>query len=117
MNLHVGVTDDGVSIRLRNSCNIFNWIQIDGVLSADRPHHVLFTWAGGLISTWVDGVLVGRHELPWGDFQRWNVNYETVIGSEFGGERAFDGTIYSVTMWDGRLSDDEIVRRSTLVPD
>lgn len=116
MNLHVGVTDDGVSIRLRNSCNIFNWVQVDDVLDADRPHHVLFTWAGGLISTWVDGVLVGRDELPWGDFERWNVNYETVIGAEFGGGQAFDGTIYSVTMWDGRLSDDEIVRRSTLVP-
>lgn len=116
MNLHVGVTDDGVSIRLRTSCNIFNWVQIDDVLQADRPHHVLFTWTGGRISTWIDGVLVGRDELPWGDFQRWNVNYETVIGAEVDGGRAFDGTIYSVTMWDGALSDDEIVRRSTVVP-
>jgi VanZ family protein len=116
MNLHVGVSDDDVSIRLRNSCDIFNWIQIDDVLEVDRPHHVVFTWAGGLLSTWVDGVVVGRDELPWGDFDRWNVNYATVIGAEFGGGRAFDGTIYSVTMWDGALSDDEIVRRSTLVP-
>jgi hypothetical protein len=117
MNLHIGVTDDGVSVRLRNSCNIFNWVQIDDVLQADRPHHVLFTWAGGVISTWVDGVLVGRDDVPWGDFQRWNTNYDTVIGAESYGGRAFDGTIYSVTMWDGALSDDDIVRRSTLVPD
>ena len=117
MNLHVGVIDDGLTIRLRNSCNIFNLVQVDDVLHADRPHHVLFTWAGGLLSTWVDGVLVGRQEVPWGDFERWNQNYETVIGAEFGGERAFDGTIYSVTMWDGALSDDEIMRRATAVPD
>lgn len=116
VNVHVGVTDDGISIRLRNSCDIFNWIQIDDVLTADRPHHVVFTWSAGRISTWVDGTRVSRVEVPWGDFDRWNGNYRTVIGGEFGGGRAFSGTIYSVTMWDGALSDEEIVRRAALVP-
>lgn len=108
VNMHLGVQGDDVTVRLRTSCDLFNEVIASDVLEADRLHHAAFTWQGGEVVIWVDGVVEARKRFDWGDLDRWDGNYPIVVGDEAIGGRLFDGTIRAVSIWDGALSGAEI---------
>lgn len=116
MNLHVGIEGNGVSVRLRTSCNIFNWVIATDVIEAHRPQHVAFTWQQARLAVWVNGEEVLATDNPWGDFARWDPEFDIIVGDEKGGGRGFDGVVYSVTMWNAALDEASIVGRSADVP-
>lgn len=116
VNFHLGLDRDDLSIRLRTECELFNSVQVDDVIVAERLHHVVVTWSNGALETWVDGARADRTELPWGDFSAWDSNFDLVIGDELGGGRQFVGRIESVTMWDRALDDDVIAERGAVPP-
>lgn len=116
VNVHLGVEGDGLSVRLRTSCELFRSVKIPDVLSADEPQHVVVTWSAGELVTYLDAVEVSRVELPWGKLDAWDPTYRALVGNEVGGERPFEGEVFSVTMWDAALSPDEIAQRWQLGP-
>ena len=116
VNVHVGIEGDDLSVRLRTSCDIFNSVIVDDVVRADRPQHVLVTWSAGSITSWANGTKVSQVTPGWGDFVRWDANHQIIVGDEVGGGRRFDGTVYSVTMWDAALSVAEIEARAARFP-
>jgi hypothetical protein len=109
VDFHLGVEDDGLSVRLRTSCDIFNSIVVPDVVVAGTRHRAVVTWGGGSLDVWVDGRLEQSVSLPWGDLERWDPTYPIIVGDEEGGGRRFDGTVYSVTMWDRALDESDIV--------
>ncbi|MEM8748007.1 MAG: VanZ family protein [Actinomycetota bacterium] len=113
VNVHVGVTDDDLSVRLRTSCEWFNNIQVDDVVESGVAHTVVVTWGGGVLETWVDGESVDRSELDWGDLSSWDPTFAVVVGNEVSGDRPFVGDVSSITMWDRALSPSMITARLT----
>ena len=109
VNFHVGLEGDDLSIRLRTSCELFNSVLVRDVVQADTVHRVDVTWGSGELAVWVDGVEETSETLPWGDFERWDASYPIVVGDESGGGRRFDGSVYTVTMWDHALDEAFIV--------
>jgi uncharacterized membrane protein len=116
VNLHVGIENDDLSVRLRTSCELFTWVQVDDIVRAGRAQHAVVTWSAGVLSTWANGVLVNETVPRWGDFERWDPDARIIVGDEAGGGRRFDGTVYSVTMWDAALGDTVIKARATATP-
>ncbi len=109
VNLHLGVERDGISVRLRTSCDIFNSIVVPDVVTSGVRHRVVVTWGAGSLDVWIDAARVESAALPWGDLDRWDPTYPITVGDEVGGGRRFEGSVYAVTMWDRRLDDDAVV--------
>ena len=108
VNFHVGLERNDLSIRLRTSCELFNSVVVPDVVLADTVHRVAVTWGGGTLDVWVDAVKVTSTPLPWGDLERWDPTYPIIVGDEAGGGRRFDGSVYSVVMWD-RVIDETLI--------
>jgi hypothetical protein len=109
VNFHVGLEHDDLSIRLRTSCELFNWVIVPDVVRVDTVQRVDVTWGAGTLEVWVDAVKVLSTSLPWGDLERWDPTYRILVGDEVGGGRQFDGTVYSVTMWDQALDEQSLL--------
>ncbi len=116
VNVHVGVDGDSLSVRWRTSCEWFNQLLVPAVIEPGDPQHVVVNWSGGVLETWVDGVLANQTAMPWGDLSAWDPDFQIAIGDEVGGRRAFGGTVHSVTMWDRALSGDVIAERGGVPP-
>jgi hypothetical protein len=108
VNVHLGLEQDDLSVRFRTSCDVFNSVVVPDVITAGAFHRVVVTWGAGTLDIWVDEVRRESVALPWGDLDRWNPNFPIIVGDEAGGGRRFDGSVYSVTMWD-RVLDDPIL--------
>ena len=104
VDFHIGLERDDLSVRMRTSCDLFNQVIVPDVVTAGTRHRVVVTWGAGTLGVWVDGVNVERATVPWGDLERWDPTYPIVVGDEAGGGRRFDGSVYSVTMWDRALA-------------
>lgn len=116
VNFHLGLEEDGLSVRLRTSCEVFNWIIVPDVVRADIWHRVVVTWGAGVLEVWVDGVREWSASLPWGDLERWDPTYHIIVGDEAGGGRRFEGSVRSVTMWDRVLDESFIVADARASP-
>ena len=112
VNFHLGLEHDDLRVRLRTSCEIFNEITVPDVVGAGSRHRAVVTWGAGILDVWMDGVKVRSTSLAWGDLDRWDSSFPITIGSEARGGRRFDGSVYSVTMWDRALDDSSIVAQS-----
>ena len=108
VNFHVGLERNHLSIRLRTSCELFNSVVVPNVVQANTVHRVAVTWGAGTLDVWVDTVKVSSTALPWGDLERWDPTYPIIVGDEAGGGRRFDGSVYSVVMWD-RVIDETLI--------
>jgi hypothetical protein len=113
VDFHLGVEDDDLTVRLRTSCDIFNSIVVPDVVMAGIRHRVVVTWGGGVLDVWVDAVQVQSVSLPWGDLERWDPTYPIIVGDEEGGGRRFDGSVFSVTIWDRALDESTIAADPT----
>ena len=120
MNLHLGVRDDDLVVRLRTACERFRWLRIPNVLEADVPVHVVVTWSAGELVTFVDAEEVSRVVLPWGELDAWDPSFTIRVGAEVddgvGDDKVFVGEVFSVTMWDAALSSEDIALRRRLGP-
>lgn len=116
VNVHVGVDGNSLSVRWRTSCEWFNEVAVPAVIEPGDPQHVVVNWSGGVLETWVDGVVVDQATVSWGDLAAWDPGFEIMIGDEVGGGREFGGTVYSVTMWDRALDKAAIAERSAVLP-
>lgn len=109
VDFHLGLEQDDLTVRLRTSCDLFNEVVVPDVVTADARHRVVVTWGSGRLDVWVDGEKVKSATLPWGGLGRWDPTYPIVVGDEADGGRRFDGSVYSVTMWDRVLAEVDIV--------
>ncbi len=111
-NFQISLERNDLRIRLRTACKRFNAVVAPDVVRADTVHRVDVTWGAGTLEVWVDAVKVKSTSLPWGDLTSWNPTYSIVVGDTAGGGRRFDGSVYSVTMWDRALGETFIVANS-----
>lgn len=107
VNLHVGQQRDGLSLRLRRSCDVV-WTTVFGVFTDTDPHLVAVTIGHGRLVVAVDGVVRAVRGLGVVDFVSWADEYRLIIGNEFDSSRLFEGTISSVGIYDVALSSGEL---------
>jgi hypothetical protein len=109
VDVHLGLERNDLSVRLRTSCDFFNQVVVPDVVTASARHRVVVTWGAGSLDVWVDGAKATSETLPWGDLERWDPTYPVLVGDEADGGRRFDGSVYSVTMWDRALTEADIL--------
>ncbi len=101
VNLHVGVDDDALSVRIRTVCDYFNWIEIPGIFTeAERPLSLAVTYTRGQGAVYADGELVAEFAIRDGELSTWNDDYHLTIGNEADGSRPFEGLIGEVAIYD-----------------
>ena len=105
VNVHLGLDNGLVSVRLRNSCQTSHWLQfLPEEPIADGEAHVLAaTYAGGLVRVFLDGNEIGRADVGDGTFENWDDSFPLVLSNEATRDRPFVGTIFAVEIYDVAL--------------
>jgi VanZ family protein len=98
INFHLGQEGTQASVRFRNGPNSVQSMLVDDVFTeTDRPYHLVTWWDDGTMHLAVDGVEVASEEvgrnLDW-----WADWFDMVVGNESTLNRAFDGTMFELTI-------------------
>lgn len=104
-NFTLGQLGEELLLRLRTSDTPVNGADVSlGRITSERPHHVVVSYAPGLLQAWIDGERSVTSDFIQGDFFHW-VARVLVIGAEATGEAPWRGTIRGVALYD-RVFDD-----------
>jgi mono/diheme cytochrome c family protein len=77
---------------------------------ATRLSHVVYTRAkAGVARFYIDGKIVTEGEIG-GELSRWDEGFRLAIGDEFGGQRAWLGTLHLIAVFDRALTSAEVGR-------
>lgn len=113
-NLTVGQSADALVVRLRTTETDWNaaedQVEIPGVFTDTRRHHLVVTHDGNWFSVYVDGHLRRRAAGPPGSYAAWNFTYPLLLGNEKGGERPWRGRFDGMAFFDRALSPAQVAQ-------
>jgi hypothetical protein len=104
VNVHLGIEERSISFRVATDCDFFNWTLSDDVLLEGDLHHVVATYRPGSIVIHLDGEPLVTAAVPVGYLDGWDAGYHLHLGDEATGDRAFEGTLEEVAIFDEALS-------------
>lgn len=105
-NLHLGVHDGQLSVRLRTACQPRLWVTA-GSLSTE-PTHAAVTFDEGEVTIYLDGQPVSELRLVRPAIDGWRQDLPLVIGNVGSLNRGFRGTIRSVSLRDTAVDADGV---------
>jgi hypothetical protein len=116
LNFYVGQNSDRLVFRLRTSETGPRGEEVElGVIEADRPYHVVVSFARGVLSCHIDGRQVLQSPQFTGDLSDWNDRAQLLFGDEWQGvDRQWNGLLEGVAIYDRKISEDEIAKKSDL---
>ncbi len=116
LNFYVGQNSDRLVFRLRTTETGPRGEEVElGVIEACRPYHVVISFARGVLSCHIDGQLVLQSPQFNGNLSDWNDRAKLLFGDEWQGvERQWNGLLEGVAIYDRKISQDEINRKSEL---
>lgn len=113
-NLTVGQSADALVVRLRTTETDWNaaedQVEVQGVFTDTRRHHLVIAHDGLQFSVYVDGRLRRRVAGPGGSYAAWNFTYPLLLGNEKGGERPWSGRLDGVAFYDRGLSPAQVAQ-------
>ena len=99
VNVHVGQEGRSLSIRLRATCNEFNWTTVPNVFTSTRDTvDVALTFGDRTERVYVGGAPVAAWRLR-GTLGNWDPTFPLVVGNEATLDRAFVGDVYDVRVY------------------
>jgi hypothetical protein len=119
LNFYVGQNSDRLVFRLRTSETGPRGEEVDlGVIEAGRPYHVVVSFARGVLSCHIDGRQVLQSPQFSGDLSNWNDRAKLLFGDEWEGvDRQWNGLLEGVAIYNRKITDEEISRKSALYRD
>ena len=102
VNVHLGQEGTALSVRVRARCGDFNWTVVPDVFTTRRPVHVAVTFAGRVQRVFVQGRNVDAQRFA-GRLGAWNPAYPLAVGNEVTMDRAWDGDVFDVAIYDEAL--------------
>ena len=111
---------DLYDIRLRTTNTTSNGIPSlssdAGSLTTELTHIVFTRNAGGLATTYINGIKAASHKVD-GDFSNWNKNYRLALANEITRNRPWLGEYYLVALYNRALDVDEVSQNFAAGPD
>ena len=99
VNVHVGQEGRSLSIRLRATCNEFNWTTVPNVFTSTRDTvDVALTFGDRTERVYVGGAPVAAWRLR-GTLDNWDPTFPLVVGNEATLDRAFVGDVFDVRVY------------------
>jgi hypothetical protein len=119
LNFYVGQNSDRLVFRLRTSETGPRGEEVDlGVIEVGRPYHVVVSFARGVLGCHIDGRQVLQSPQFSGDLSNWNDRAKLLFGDEWEGvDRQWNGLLEGVAIYDRKITDEEISRKSALYRD
>lgn len=114
-NFTLGQLDDRFDVRLRTTKTDGN-----GLPSTSTPPgsvttaktHVAVTFRSGTVHVYVNGRLAAEQSVD-GDLSNWNDSFRLAIGNEVTGDRAWQGQVHLLAIYQRALSTEEVVQQFT----
>lgn len=110
VNLHLGIDDDQLSVRVRTACQPSTWFEV-GELSTSATH-VAVAFDNGELSVFIDGARRAEVSLDKPELSGWDRAFPLSIGNETTADRAFQGAISAVAFYDWPFDDDDAERQA-----
>ena len=109
VNLMVGQWEDNLIFRLKTGVTkrIIHF-ETDHVLKKGEKSWLAIVFDGNGLSLYQEGKIRNRMRTGPLDFSRWNGSFPLVIGSEANGKFRWQGSIYSITLFDQAFSPEEV---------
>jgi hypothetical protein len=119
LNFYVGQNSDRLVFRLRTTKTGPRGEEVElCAIEAGRPYHVVVSYARNVLSCHVDGELVMQSPQFRGDLADWNDRAQLLFGDEWQGvDRQWSGLLEGVAIYDRKITDEEIARKSALYRD
>jgi hypothetical protein len=116
LNFYLGQNSDRLVFRLRTTETgpRGEEIELCGI-EAGRPYHVVVSYGRGVLTCHVDGKMVKQSPQFEGNLSGWNNAARLLFGDEWRGvDRQWSGLLEGVAVYDRKISDEEIARKSRL---
>jgi hypothetical protein len=116
LNFYLGQNSDRLVFRLRTTETgpRGEEIELCGI-EAGRPYHVVVSYGRGVLTCHVDGKMVKQSPQFEGNLSGWNNAARLLFGDEWRGvHRQWSGLLEGVAVYDRKISDEEIARKSRL---
>jgi hypothetical protein len=78
--------------------------ETEGILNKNEKASILIVFDGNELISYKDGAIKGRMKTGLMKFSHWNGSYPLIIGSEADGMSTWQGTIYSIAVFDRAIS-------------
>ena len=109
MNFMVGQWKDSLVFKVKvDNKTMPVHFETEGILNKNEKASILIVFNGNELISYKDGEIKGRMKTGLIKFSHWNGSYPLVIGSEADGMYTWQGTIYSVAVFDRALSPNDM---------
>ena len=111
-NFTLGQEADALVVRLRTTKTDLNGtnphVVVPGVFRKDAITHIVVTYDGRKVRIYINGKTAKVFDGPGGDFGNWNPTHRLVLGNENNGNRAWNGRLYAVAIYNRTLREAEV---------
>jgi VanZ family protein len=89
---------------------VYPHVEVKDVFGFLDPQHIVVAYDFSGQSIFVNGEIRLRRKIPGGTFTNWDPSYHLVLGNEATGDRAWNGKIFYIAIYDRALSKQEIYK-------
>jgi VanZ family protein len=111
-NFTLGQLNEKLIMRLRTTETDLNGVdphvEVEDVFSFLGPLHIVVAYDFAEQSIFVNGEIRLRGKIPGGTFANWDPSHYLILGNEATGDRAWNGKIFYIAIYDRALSKQEI---------